>query len=38
MKNQTPKVKCETCDGKGKRGREKCIKCNGTGFVNLLLD
>jgi DnaJ-class molecular chaperone len=38
MKNQTPKVKCTTCDGKGKIGKEKCKKCNGTGLVNLLLD
>ncbi len=38
MKNKAKKIKCEDCNGTGKKGNTKCKKCNGTGKVNLLLD
>ena len=33
-----PQIKCQDCNGTGKKAGEKCKKCNGTGKVNLLLD
>jgi hypothetical protein len=33
QKCKTALIKCSDCTGSGKQSGNKCVKCNGTGYV-----